>query len=80
MKYYILVKATGDNRDLYKFYKENGEVYEVDNIEALTKMYNKIIETTPTSLVKPIHLLDVELNTEITGCGNAASDPDPINP
>ena len=82
MRYSIMVKATGDNRKLFKFYQENGEDYIVDNIEALTKTYNKLIETTPISLVIPVHLLDVELNTKIEQCQpvpdvDPTPDPDP---
>lgn len=76
MKYNILIKATGNNKDLFKFFEENGQKYEVDNLEGLTQMYNKLIETMPTTLVIPIHALDVELNTEIKDCGNA----DPVDP
>lgn len=76
MKYNILIKATGNNKDLFKFFEENGQKYEVDNLEGLTQMYNKLIETMPIATVIPIHSLDVELNTEIKDCGNT----DPTNP
>ena len=70
MKYNILIKASGSNPDIFKFYQENGAVYETSDITALTTMYNTLLEKYPTSQVIPIHQLDVELNTAITDCTN----------
>ena len=68
MRYNILIKASGSNSELFKFYQENGVIYETDDITALTTMYNTLLERYPCSQVFPIHKLDVELNTQITGC------------
>lgn len=69
MTYNILIKASGANADTFKFYQENGTTYETDDISKLTTMYNTLLEKYPRTQVLPIHKLDVELNTEITGCG-----------
>ena len=70
MKYNILIKASGSNQDTFKFYQENGAIYETDEIAALTTMYNTLLEKYPRTQVVPIHKLEVELNTEITDCTN----------
>lgn len=67
--YNILIKASGNNSDIFKFYQENGETYTTDDITKLTTMYNTLLEKYPTTYVIPIHKLDVELDTQITGCG-----------
>ena len=69
MTYCILIKASGANADTFKFYQENGTTYETDDITKLTTMYNTLLEKYPLTQVVPIHKLDVDLNTEITGCG-----------
>ena len=68
-KYNILIKAQGSNKELFKFFQENGTKYETEDIDTLTKMYNSLLETNPKSEIIPIHALDVELNTQIESCG-----------
>ena len=68
-KYNILIKAQGSNKELFKFFQENGTKYETEDLDTLTKMYNSLLETNPKSEIIPIHALDVELNTEIESCG-----------
>lgn len=68
MKYNILIKASGASADTFKFYQENGDIYETEDISKLTEMYNSLLEKYPRIQVVPIHKLDVELNTEITDC------------
>lgn len=68
-KYNILIKAQGSNKELFKFFQENGTKYETEDIDALIKMYNSLLETNPKSEIVPIHALDVELNTQIEPCG-----------
>lgn len=65
-KYNILIKSLGSTKDLFKFYLENGQPYETDDLEALKDMYEKLLETNPKSEVIPIHNLDVSLNTIIS--------------
>lgn len=65
-KYNILIKSLGANKDLFKFYMENGQPYETEDLEALTVMYEKLLETNPKSEVIPIHNLDIRLNTIIS--------------
>ena len=69
-KYNILIKAQGSNKELFKFFQENGTKYETEDIDVLTKMYNSLLETNPKSEIIPIHALDVELNTQIESCEN----------
>ena len=38
-KYNILIKAQGSNKELFKFFQENGTKYETEDIDTLTKMY-----------------------------------------
>lgn len=68
-KYNILIKAQGSNKELFKFFQENGTKYETEDIDTLIKMYNSLLETNPKSEIIPIHALDVELNTQIESCG-----------
>lgn len=68
-KYNILIKAQGSNKELFKFFQENGIKYETEDIDTLIKMYNSLLETNPKSEIIPIHALDVELNTQIKSCG-----------
>ena len=68
-KYNILIKAQGSNKELFKFFQENGIKYETEDIGTLIKMYNSLLETNPKSEIIPIHALDVELNTQIESCG-----------
>ena len=68
-KYNILIKAQGSNKELFKFLQENRIKYETEDIDTLTKMYNSLLETNPKSEIIPIHVLDVELNTQIESCG-----------
>ena len=69
-KYNILIKAQGSNKELFKFFQENGTKYETEDIGTLIKMYNSLLETNPKSEIIPIHALDVELNTQIESCEN----------
>ena len=36
-KYNILIKAHGSNKELFKFFQENGTKYETEDIDTLTK-------------------------------------------
>lgn len=65
-KYNILIKALGSSKDLFKFYMEDNQIYETDDLEELKDTYEKLLETNPKSLVIPIHNLDVQLNTIIS--------------
>lgn len=69
MAYQILIKATGHNPNLFKFYTENGEVYETDIIEGkggLVEKYEELLTIYPSSKVKPIHFLNVKMNPSVT--------------
>lgn len=64
-KYNILIKTPSPNKELFKFFQENGQIYETDDLDKLKDMYEKLLETNPKSEVFPIHNLDVTLNTII---------------
>jgi hypothetical protein len=66
MKYNILIKTKGYNKDLFKFYQVDGEIYETENLEELTDTYNELLESYTITQIFPIHNLDVKLNTEIS--------------
>lgn len=69
MAYQILLKATGENPNLFRFYKENDEIYETTHLEGengLVKKYEELLKKYPSSNVKPIHFLNITMNPYIT--------------
>lgn len=64
--YNILIKTPGSNKELFKFYQENGVKYETTDLDSLTTMYESLLNNNPKSEVIPIHALDIALNTVIS--------------
>ena len=42
-KYNILIKAQGSNKELFKFFQENGTKYETEDIDTLTKNVQQFV-------------------------------------
>lgn len=69
MAYQILLKATGENPNLFRFYKENDEIYETTHLEGkdgLVNKYEELLKEYPSSKIKPIHFLNITMNPHIT--------------